>query len=575
MSFASLCKRSFGLTLTVLLLSFLLIGCQNAAPDHSSAMVSAKGVKLESFMPSDSLALVALGTDDAQQKEMLGKLWSNFPQDQAKQFIDSLFTELNKSLQEQGYSFEKDVWPIIANDQRMMLSVSGEMTKEKMPNLIVAIPLSAVDKAQTLLDNEATKGTYEKQTYKDATIYVQKGSNTFITMQNDVLLLSNSMATLQQSLDNQNGNNLLANAEYEKNVQGIPKNVMFFYMDVQQYLKKAIALAQESGATQVQIDDETMNKFFNSESGVAIAEADGIRLKGNIFSNSKDNFLKDVYKGGDLSAKVPGKNVALFASGNSMISIINLEATLYKNMEGFSDVGKNIRSFFSMQGLDVDTDIVPFMDKSYAFVIGKSNGLMPWAGLYMDVSSQPAGAKKFMSFVFRGLDSFVTQGKEDSGLANVIEHKKLESTDGGEWYQLLAKLDQVPDFQKAPGNEVIDEPMSLKYGVNKENMASMVLAPDSVLNSTDHLDKDQLFQQMKGKLSGIDGGVTYLNVSLVNDYLHQLVDFGAKNGNTSQDDVDEFNMVMGYVQPVKAMIFSAKLVSDMQVQSEGFILIQK
>jgi hypothetical protein len=107
-------------------------------------------------------------------------------------------------------------------------------------------------------------------------------------------------------------------------------------------------------------------------------------------------------------------------------------------------------------------------------------------------------------------------------------------------------------------------------------MSSILFAPDSVIADTTHLADDKLFQEMKGKLNGLEGSLTYVNVGLMVDYFKKIVDFGVANGgNTSPEDVEAFNLVVSYIKPVKGMVFGAKAISDTQVQAEGFILIQK
>lgn len=574
MTFALSSKRISSFVLSALFSSILLAGCTSAPPSNESVMVSAKGVKLESFMPADSFAMATLGTDDAGQKEMLGKLWANFPQDQAKEFIDKTIVELNKTLQEQGYSFDKDILPIVAGDQRVMVSISGQMSEEKAPKLVLAVPLTLAEKAQELLESEAGKGTYEKQSYKEGTIYVQKAGGTFITIQGDVLILTNQMDSLQQAIDNQNGANLLANVDYQKSIQGMPKGVMFLYLDVQRYLKTAIAMAQTAGVTQMQVDESAAGSF-SSESIVVIAEADGFRLKGNILGSGEDSLFKALYGSSDAASKVPGKNVVLYVQGTNLARLIEMQGAMYKNMEGFSEIGQKIDAFFTMQGIDLSTEILAFMDKGYALVMGTSDGLMPWAGLYMDVSSQPEGAKKFMGFMYRGIDGLLTQAKEEPGLSQLIEHKKLDDKES-QWYQVSVKLNEAPEFQTEEGKQIASEPISLKYGVGADNMSSILFAPDSVISGTSHLADDSLFKQMKGKLNGMEGSLTYVNVGLVADYFQKIVNFGVENGgNTSPEDIAAFNLVMTYVKPIKGMAFGAKALSDSQVQSEGFILIQK
>lgn len=572
MRFSSFFKHSSSFGLGVLFLSFLLVGCQAAPVNNGSVMVSAKGTKLESFMPADAFVMATLGTDDAQQKEMLGKLWGNFPQEHAKEFMDTTIAELNKSIVDQGYSFDKDILPIVANDQRVMISLSGEFDKEKMPKIILAVPLTLPEKAVELLEKEVGKGTYEKQNYKNASLYVQKAGGTFITVLGDVLLLANEMPALQQAIDNQSGTNLLANADYQKSIQGMPKGVMFLYIDVHRYLNTVMAMAKETGATQMQIDD---SGNFSSESIVVIAEADGFRMKGNVLGSGKDSLFKDLYGSSNMASKVPGKNVVFYVQGTNLARLIAMEGDLYKNMEGFSEIGQKMDGFFTMQGIDMNSEILAFMDKGYALSMGTSDGLIPWMGMYMDVSSQPEGAKKLMSFMYRGIEGALTQAKEEPGLSKLMEHKKLDEKDSL-WYQASVKLNEAPEFQTGPAKEITSEPISLKYGVGADNMSSILFAPDSVIADKTHLADDKLFQQMKSKLNGMEGSLTYVNIGLLADYFKKIVDFGVANGgNTSPEDVEAFNLVISYIKPVKGMVFGAKAVSDTQVQAEGFILIQK
>jgi hypothetical protein len=453
-----------------------------------------------------------------------------------------------------------------------MVSVSGTMDKQKMPKVVFAVPLTLPEKALELLNKEAEKGNYEKQAYKDGAVYVQKAGGTFISIQGDVLVLANEMAVLQKAIDNQTGTNLLVNADYQKGIQGMPKGVMSLYIDVHRYLDTVVAMAKETGATQMQLDD---SGDFSSESIVIVAEADGFRLKGNVLGSGKDSLFKDLYGSSSMASKVPGKNVAFYVQGTNLARLIAMEGAMYKNMEGFSEIGQKMDAFFTTQGIDMNSEILAFMDKGYALSMGTSDGLIPWMGMYMDVSSRPEGAKKLFGLMYLGIDSALTQAKEEPGFSKLVDHKKLDEKDSL-WYQVSLKLNEAPEFMASPAKEITSEPISLKYGVGADNMSSILFAPDSVIADTTHLADDKLFQEMKGKLNGLEGSLTYVNVGLMVDYFKKIVDFGVANGgNTSPEDVEAFNLVVSYIKPVKGMVFGAKAISDTQVQAEGFILIQK
>src|SRR5690606_17622867 len=84
----------------------VLTGCQSVVDtDAPSALVSAEGVKAESFLPDDTFMVTKVGADSAEQRENLEALAANFPQEAWNLAVAEIIQDFNDEVASAGMTF--------------------------------------------------------------------------------------------------------------------------------------------------------------------------------------------------------------------------------------------------------------------------------------------------------------------------------------------------------------------------------------------------------------------------------------------------------------------------------------
>ncbi len=554
----------------------IISGCMNKV-DGDSVLVSDAGIKVESLLPSDVWMVFKFGSDDQTQLENMNKLAAKFPTNPLEFINQAMGEGFNQDFEKYGLSYEKDLLPAIGEDWQVMFAMAGDIENDPEPQMIFAIVPNDAQRIEDMLAKLVEDGG-EIEQYKEYNIYFNPAESIFFTRYEDIWLVANTGEIIKESLDNVgNGTRLLADKKYQSGVQRMQDQYGFFFINPG-YVFSQIQKDQDAseGLKEVQkmldIASTVRGEFF----GLTMEE-DGIRVKGFIAMDMGkwkeldlpvfDYSAMQSY----LYKQLPGDNVALYMESANMKLSIEMMIEMYSDMREMANVISMVKGSLMMNGLDLEDDLLVFMDKGYVFELQTGDGLIPYFGFYVDASSSPESAKKVMTKISDGIGGYFREEGVDEKVLDAVKNEQVEC--GGECYMFTFDFNELPaDAKENVVPELMKEPIKFSYGVNSDNLAYFTLYPDFGEEEYETLEQNTDFQEAMKYIEGYDLQVSYLDIDLFLAYVDRWVQFGMSlEGNG--DDTAEYDLVMEYLKPFKFMVMGAKEISDEELEMEGFIKI--
>ncbi len=558
-------------------LSMMIIsGCMNKV-DGESALVSDAGIKVESLLPSDVWMVFKLGSDDKNQIQNLNKLAQKFPANPLEFINQSISEGFNEDFDKYNLTYEEDLLPALGDSWQAMFAMAGDIENDPEPQMIFAIVPKDAQKIEEMLKKLVEDGG-EIEQYKDYSIYFNPAESAFFARYEDVWLMANTVEIIKESLDNVgNSTRLLADENYQSGVKRMQDQYGFFFINpgyVFSQIQKDRDASEDFEDVQKMLDiaSTVRGEFF----GLTM-EQDGMRVKAYIAMDMNkwreldlqvfDYSMMRSY----LYKQLPGDNVAFYMESANMKLSIEMMMEMYSDMREMANVISMVKGSLMMNGLDLEDDVLAFMDKGYAFELQTGEGLLPYLGFYVDASSSPESAKKVMAKISDGIDGYFREEGVDEKLLEAVKNERVEC--GGECYMFTFDFNGLPDTAKEDVvPELMREPIKLSYGVNDDNLAYLTLYPDFAEGGYKSLDQNEGFQDAVKYIEGYDLQVSYLDLEAFLNYVDTWVKFGVSlEGNG--EDMSEYEMVMDYLKPFKFMVMGAREISDEELEMEGFIKI--
>lgn len=599
----------FSLSLMAIVLCISLSGCGKTNPTGTtgnSALVSKSGIKLETFIPDTASIIFKLGSNDENQRKNMEQLMQNFPQDGMKNITKQIAEGFDSSFKAKDITFEKDLSPALGKNLNFMFGVEfaaensaesnsdekrepiGSPITAKPPfNVFLIIALDDSEKFDTILKKAVEMNELTKETYKSFDIY--KGSNAlFMGRHQDVAVMASSMKSLQASLDNvESGkNSLLSNSEYQKIIAKAGNSISFFYADVPMLIKNIKNMAAyETGFTKIldQTDSMGMIEGLKSEAIALSAESNGLRMHGLYYYDEQklkeSGFdMGELYHESYLYKKIPGEDMIFYVEGYNLKKYGEKLFKAYSEIEGFKEqlamFSKQAQALLKMQGLDLEKDILSFMDKGYALAIQNSSNLIPNFALYLDAASNPDGAKKTMGKVYEAINELLaTPALKQNGFSLLLTNTPDNAGTTG--YVLKLNLDKLPENANVPPF-LKNTPIEFYYGVKNDGLAYFAFYPKfTTANGKIFADNENLKKGM-AQIKGYDQNMVYMNMESMLGYIDSLFQLASLGGvPMDEDGLKQYEVVKSYFEPVKSLVLSSGKPSNGLLEFQGFIEIKK
>jgi hypothetical protein len=316
---------------------------------------------------------------------------------------------------------------------------------------------------------------------------------------------------------------------------------------------------------------------IESELILASAEKDGIRLTATVLGREGQDLTKTA---GEISksylvSQIPARYPVIYSEAYNLKQAYEMFIKTAQSDPEMASGIKEMETFLTEQGLDLEKDIMSFLGKGYAFVVEDTDSVIPALGLYVDVSGNEQGALKVAGKINEAVDKVWGQAKEESPeLAFVLF--KDEVVKGRLW---KFKLNVDTLLTGAPA-EVIKklsgQKLEFYYGVLPQKVMVFALKPDleKVYGQSPVVSESDEFKKARSYLNGADRGVTYLAPSQVFVYLDRVIKLAQEaNGGQMPADLQEYQTVRSYVWPIKSFMAASKVVEKDKVVAEAFLHI--
>lgn len=575
-------NKSVFLSLTVgvfiLVGMFLFAGCTGMSVEGKSLMVSASGVKAESFISDNAWMVFKMGSSDSDQIIKLNKLMDLFPANLFDLLMEEMATGFNENMSQYGFDFEEDVLPAIGDNWQLMVSFAGEISDDKEPIVMVVFMPKDAKKIVELIKKMPENGKGSEIKLGEYTVYSNEQENAFFVRYEDLILVSNNMDALKEGIEGTVKSNLLTNQVYQKGTVKAVEGIGFVFIDP---VFLAVQMQADASSEEELKEVEQFTKTLSTVKGEffsLVVEDDGIRIEGFVLMDMvkwKDLGLADFYGvHGDsyLYKQLPGKGMFLYAESADIKGTVSMSMDMYKDIKDMGYVISMLKASLAMVKLDLEDDILSFMDKGYAFSMYSNGGLVPGFGMYVDAKSNLGSAKKIMSRINQGIDNVLVESEMNEEKRAIINHDKADC-DEGECYVLDLDFDKLPKEDKqAIGEEFANQKISLQYGVNEDDLAFFSLYPDFLKGGYETMDQNLEFMKALEDIPGSVQQVSYLNVQALTDLVDRWVQYGLKvEGNENGEGMEDYYMVMDFLKPVKYVVSGGKAQQGGEIEMELFI----
>ncbi len=564
-----------------------LSACQQT-PLLTGRFVSEKGVNIEAAFPADTFLLAKLGTRDDQQLANLKQLNSYFPNDPLGMLVNEFKTgfEEGANLDDTGLDLEKDLLPMLSPKTEIYLATApGKTPALENLNAILAMTLADEGKFDDLLNKQVEKGTLSREVYNDYNYFTQKDpekAQSMLVRMKDVAFVFTDLQTFKSGLDNVSINNVVLNNNqvYQRAMKQYLPSVAFVYGDFPKlvdFLKKigtdgeqVIQAMSSAGVSDSRID------MVESETIIMSLEKDGIRLSANLLG--KEN--ADLTKSGQISKsylaeKIPSKYPVIYSEAYNLKSVYENFLKLSETDAEMKDGLSQMKEFLAGQDLDLEKDVLSFLDKGYAFVLEDTDSTVPALGVYFDVSGNPAGAVKVAGKISQAVDEIWVQAMVENPELDVFLSK--EEVIQGKLWKIAVNIDSL--LVGAPSEitkKLSGQKIEFYYGVLPENILVIAFKPDleKVYGKSPTVAEAPEYKQALSYLRGADKGVSYLSPSQFFVYADRVLKLVNEiSGKT--EDLTQYEQIKSYVLPFKSLAVASGGVEKNKISAEAFVHISQ
>lgn len=271
-----------------------------------------------------------------------------------------------------------------------------------------------------------------------------------------------------------------------------------------------------------------------------------------------------------LYKKLPAGQFLLFSESHSLGKIILEQITPELKSNFTSDVKK-------YTGLDFEKDLMPFLDRGFAFEVHDSGSLIPAISLFIDANSAPEKAQA----VVKMLDETIPRLAATINAAVVSsEGKSIIETGKFKWGTLGAVikvyLDRVPqDKFNIPALKYFSQPVEISYGIAPENLFFISLLPDfeKTFASADKIESSPLFKSAE-KLNAAADGITLLDGNNVLVFVERFFAIAQKDKKLSEKEKNGFETAKIYIKPFKSFVQVSQSDGN-KIFGKAFLRIEK
>lgn len=583
-------KRLIAVSLFVVL-TFTLTGCGDPEKAEISENSKSKtGIALEDFLPQDTLMFFSINTQDQGQRENFFKLLSYFPQEDLEKLMEEGIKNMNKELADAGLSYEENFEPIVSDNFMALIGLAGDLAQDE-PDIYAAFTIADIEKANAIIDIMAEDSEMELGDLWGYKTINNEEEDMFVVLYEDTILVTNIKENRDEAVKRVKDNNesLLSNENYKKTLKSIETpNMGIGYINVQQLFANIKTLAdKDSEKEEISFESDFVNALI-AETFVFIAEEDGLQMSVHVAfdENAKSFNLADFpYENPYMYKELPGDKLMMYAEAYSLKKMVELQLEMLLVTETDKEDWEDMKKMFKATvGLDLEQDILSWMDRGYAFEMQRNQNDILGISLYIDAKSNPEGAGKLITLIdtamLQGLEMLKTNATNKAlDFDEILKHEVVQLGENPNNTLTRVSLDftslteaQLEDLN-VPTN-AFPEPFSFYYGVTANDyfVLSTYSKLDEAWGNEVTVAENEIIKEAQTHLKNHPYQLSYFSIEETVLYVDQFINFMEIAGNEMPEEFTEaYAKVKTYLAPIKYIVGGNKQVENI---AEGMVFIK-
>ena len=554
--------------------------------------LSQQGLMAEDFMPADISTLIVFNTLDGSEKAEFVNLLKLFPEATDPDSIwasvrqGDLFSIFKAVFEDEGVDYETEVKPMLGENMRMVVGVNDPQEGE----VYIATTLQDADKFYEVLDRER-EGDLAVTEYKGAKMI--ELDDMAMLLYKDMLMFATDLKQIKAAMDTRaNKEGLRRSKDYQATVKklGSPY-LVFIYVNLEGMMENTKAQMEEIGSLEEyekMIASNPMMEAIKTEGIIFMAEKEGLRVGGVVTGDKAkmeaaeltfSDFALDEPTLVDL---VPGEGMMFYSEGKNLAMSLEMSMKTISAVTGsYEELKEQVKA---MTNLDLEEDILSWMDKAYAMALQRAEGsLIPAMTVIADASSNLEAAQKVMTILEVSLTALKAGFQfEMEGTEGMFAQSKKEMQ-GGTLEVFTVVLDEAMKLNEtaallAPYVPEVDKLWSLYYGVVGNNLLLSSYGKFAEEYGVKPFSATEAYKKAISRVSS-KGQFVYMSFSEVWEMVSDYIDFAARANDEEGDEMDAVTMAIfeaqyaqieQYLTPFKYLVMVSK-VEDYEMEFDGFL----
>ncbi|MFA5793122.1 MAG: DUF3352 domain-containing protein [Candidatus Gracilibacteria bacterium] len=511
-------KKTFVFALLTLALG--LVSCGSDSSSDFSAQKSASGLMPEAYMPYDLGFVFSYSLLNEDQYLAFQNLDSRLGEDaQLSQVIAKSF---NTQMAGLGLDYDIDLKPALGDKYRFVYGakpsekVAGDVdsTGSTLSSFAV-LTLQDADQLETLLQTLVTAQKLTSEPLSGMDVYQDASGKWYASIYQDLFLMTNDPANLLAMTKQDQDTSLWAYPLYQDAIEnGAGESIFYGVMYPQIYIAEVASLPTQLGISNVP-------SLIDYESLYVKAEEDGfafdVFVKANKEKAEEADFTFDSVPKFKpyLLSEVPADGLMGYMESYGIQQSLERVLEVGDDTGAIDSLETSVRSYF---GMDLQDDILSFLDKGYVLALHKNiEGIVPGISIYADVSSNADLAQTFLDKLDGQLSGLMVM--LESALPGAIT-KDTVMIDGTTFNRLELDLNAIPRNEESPLPAVVTAtPIEIAYGITDDRL--LITTATAWADGGEVVSDSALYEDLKSKIDASEG-LILVDANGVKDFIGTL-----------------------------------------------------
>jgi len=474
------------------------------------------GLIPENFLPGDVGMLFSYSLRDSVQYTAVQAVEAKLGD--AGRVSRTFADQFDEQFKDLGVDFARDVQPALGDQFRALyaLRMTGSNTENTTPEAFGVLTLKDPAKLETLFDVLVDAKQVEMKTLDGATAYVNNDKSFYAVIHDDLLLMADNADNLMAMLKQDSDTSFWASDTYQDALLDVGSDQVLYAMIFPANYLGAPSLPGSFSLSDIPsiIDHQTL---------VVRAEEAGLRFQAFVIADEEKAKAVDVsfdaipHSDPYLFKDVPSEHLLGYFESFGLKQSLDEATKLGAQIELLDTLRTQTRTYF---GMDFDEDILSFLDKGYALAFHQNGtGILPGMSVYVDIASNPDGAKELVDKVDGQLSGLIASF--GAALPGVFT-KDTVTVNGATLSRIKVDLTSIPRTADSPfPTAITDSPIELIYGIVGERLlistatAWEAAKPVSIADST-------LYKDLGAELTGVTEGLILVDAQELAGYAATL-----------------------------------------------------